>query len=146
MTRSSRSESKILVIFFRRAEIVVCLCSASPLCIPRGNSPKDWDRACMAASSSPPLFELKTIWNDALLEVSFSQIQGQIKRVCLNLILLKPKFRKFFYSHELGEGLFFQYLPINQTVNIFFDKNWTDKPLRAECRWYGDFLWMQVLC
>ncbi len=29
----------------------------------------------------------------------------------------------FFHRRELGEGLFFQYLPINQIINIFLDEN-----------------------
>ncbi len=95
---------------------------------------------------APVFFEQKTVRNDALLKVSFNQIQGRISRMCLSPILLKPKFRKFFQRHELREGLFFQYLSINQTVNNFLDKNRTDKPLHAECRPCGDFLCMQVLC
>ncbi len=58
----------------------------------------------------PLFFERKKVWNDTRLEVSFNQIQGQIRRVCLNPILLKPKFWKFFHHRELVEGLFFQYL------------------------------------
>ncbi len=94
----------------------------------------------------PPFFEQKTVWNDALLAVNFNQILGQISRVCLSHILLKPKFWKFFHNHKLGEDLFFQYLPINRTINVFLDNNRTNKPLCAERRPYGDFLWMQALC
>ncbi len=50
-----------------------------------------------------------------------------------------------FYRRELEKGLFFQYLLINRTINIFLDENRTDKPLHAERHPYGDFLWMQVL-
>ncbi len=83
--------------------------------------------------------------NDALLEVSFNQIQGQISRMRLSPTLLKPKFQKCFHRRELGKASFFQYLPLNWTVNIFLGENLTDKPLHAECCLYGDFLWMQVL-
>ncbi len=70
--------------------------------------------------------------NDALLEVSFNQIQGQINRVCLSPILLTPKFCKFFHHRELGEGLFFPYLPINPTINIFLNENRINKSLSTE--------------
>ncbi len=95
---------------------------------------------------APFFFERKMFPNDALLEASFNQNQGQISRVCLSPILLKPKFQEFFHCLEVGEGIFFRYLPINRTVNIFRDKNRTDKPLRTERRPHSDFPWMQVLC
>ncbi len=131
--------------FAETKSLSVCLRSTGPLHSPRGNSPKDWDRGWTEASSGPPFFEWKMVRNDALLAVSFNQIQGQISPLCLSPILLKPKFKKFFHRRELGEDLFFQYLPINLTINIFLDENRTDKPLHAERRPYGDFLWIQVL-
>ncbi len=123
----------------------VCLRSTGSLHNPTGISPKDWAQAVQRPAPAALFSERKTIRNDALLEVSFNQIRGQISCVCLSPILLKPKFQKFFHPCEVGEGLFFQYLPINQTVNIFLDKNQTDKPLLAECHPYSDFLWMQIL-
>ncbi len=122
----------------------VCLHSTGPL-----HSPEEivqrTEIGLYGSQLQPPLFfEQKTDRNDALLEVSFNQIQGQMSCVCLSSILLKPKFQTFFHRHELGEDLLFQYLPINQTVNIFLNKNRTDKPLRAERHLYSDFLWIQV--
>ncbi len=52
-------------------------------------------------------------------------------------------FEKFFIVLNWGK-VFFQYLLINRTVNIFLDENRTNKPLHTERRPYCDFLWMQV--
>ncbi len=41
---------------------------------------------------------------DTLPEVSFNQIQGQISRMCLSPIMLKPKFRNFFQHCEFWEA------------------------------------------
>ncbi len=107
------------MFFAELKSLSVSLRSTSPLHSPGGNSPKDWDRAVWLPAPGPFFFWAKMVRNDVLLEASFNQIQGQISRVRLSPILLKPKFRKFFHHRELGEGLFFQYLPINWT-SIFF--------------------------
>ncbi len=137
--RSSQSESKMSVILFRRAEIVVGL-FAWVLVLYK--TPEEivqrTEIRLYSGQLQSPFFWAET-------EVSFNQIQGQISRVCLSPILLKPKFQKFFHRRELGEGLFFQYLSTNWTINIFLNKNRTNKPLCAEHRPYSDSLWMQDL-
>ncbi len=122
------------------------VCVALVLYIAPGEIVQRTEIKAVRRPAPAPLFsEWKRVRNDALLEVSFNQIQDHISRVCLSPTLLKPKFQKFFHRRELGEGHFFQYFPINWTVNIFLEENQTDKPLRTGRHPYSDFLWIQVL-
>ncbi len=78
-----------------------------------------------------PIFFLSGKWFEMTRFLKWVSIKSnQISHVCLNPILLKPKFRKFFHRRELGEGFFFQYLPINRDC-LHFSPQKLDRYARA---------------
>ncbi len=92
--------------FAETKSLSVCLRCVGPLPSSSGHSPRNWDRGCTAASSSPFFLSGKPFKIDALLEVSFNQIQSHIsQKVIKNEDREKTRNPRFFIPFKIALNL-----------------------------------------